>query len=348
MNKNIGMCGIDCSICPWSKSVQDSMSVEDYEQFKIDCKKVLVYSPTGSYQNCLGCQTPEDQIPKDSPIPLRNCTTRLCVKRNEIENCAYCSRFPCAYIKVKTVEWSREKIEKKLGKPISDENFNKFVEPFESFNHLKDIRDNLKKMDVVEAKTLPSLKSRITPFPKNLKYTDDEIASFKQIHELITEIKTSTLGLKDTDVYAQQERLKSRIKQFLRFLWIFGTYAEKDFDNDSLIIDAKSYLNNRRSESSLGNWPYLEEVLIKNFELIGLKCEPIQLSKERIGSKGWITPTGALRDRNWKIIISTISKYAGTKLLNALFEYCQKLDTKYDKRSFSYFTKADLRVLLEK
>jgi hypothetical protein len=341
------MCGVDCSICPWSKSVQDSMSSEDYDQYKIDCKNVLGFSPTKSYQNCLGCQTPEDQLPKDSPIPLRNCTTRLCVKRNEIENCAYCSRFPCAYIKVKAVEWSREKIEKKFGKPVSDEDFNKFIEPFESFNHLKEVRSNLKPKDIVEAKTASSPVVKITPFPNNLKYSDNEIKSFRQLYKLISRIKTSTVGLEDTDLYAQQERLKNIRKHFLRFLWIFGTFADKDIDCVSLIIDAKSYSKNRRSESSLGVLSFVEEFLIKRFELMGLKCELIQLSEEKLGPKGMITPTGYLRDRYWKMKVSPIGEFTNTKILHALFDYCQKLHKKYDKRSFSYFTKADFRILIK-
>lgn len=345
MNRNIGMCGVDCSICPWSKSVKDSMSDNEYEQYRIDCKNVLGFSPTKSFQNCLGCQTPENQLPKDSPIPLRNCTTRLCVKRNEIENCAYCSRFPCAYIKVKAMEWSRENIEKKFRKSISNEDFNKFVEPFESFNHLKEIRKKLKSKDIVGVKTVIPSDSKIIPFPKNLKKL--KIESLKYLHQLITNINTSTLGLEDTDVYAQQEKLRNMKKHFLRFLWIIGTFAKKDVDNEYLIIDAKSYIKNRHSESSLGILSFVKEVLIKNFELMGLKCEIIQLSKDEVGTKGWLTPTGYLRDRNWKMKITSIGIFEKQKLLDALSEYCNKLNNKYGKRSFSYFTKADFRILVE-
>jgi len=347
MNEMVGKCGILCTICPWSKSVQDSMSKDEYNEYKIQCKKILGYAPAGAYQNCVGCQTPEEEWPEGTRIPLKKCLTRLCVMRNEIENCAYCSRFPCDYIKVKANEWSRENVEKKHGGSVSDEDFNTYIFPFESYKRLEEINSKLTPNQIVEVKTVPPLKDKTVPFPDKLPMHKNEITSLQNVHKIIREISTSSLGLKDIDTYAQQERLKARIKHLMRFLWIIGTFAEKEVDKDSLIINAKSYLKNRRSETSLGHWPFMEKFAIKIFKEFGVICELVQLSEEKIGRKGWITPTGALRDRNWMMRVSIADIKGGYKTLVALQSFCKKLEEKYDKKSFYYFVKSDIRLFLE-
>jgi hypothetical protein len=66
-----------------------------------------------------------------------------------------------------------------------------------------------------------------------------------------------------------------------------------------------------------------------------------------IGPKGWITPTGALRDRNWKMQISFNDELGSYDTLCALQEFCRRLDAKYGKRSFGFFAKGDMRVFQE-
>jgi hypothetical protein len=72
--------------------------------------------------------------------------------------------------------------------------------------------------------------------------------------------------------------------------------------------------------------------------------EPIQLSKEKVCKKGWLTPTGALRDRNWQMRVSCSDEIGSIKTLEALQSFSTKLEEKYGKKSFAYFVKADMRV----
>lgn len=46
---------------------------------------------------CPGCQSQEDDLPKKSKVTfyIKSCLIRKCVSYNNIENCAYCSRYPC-------------------------------------------------------------------------------------------------------------------------------------------------------------------------------------------------------------------------------------------------------------
>jgi len=344
LTKNVAKCGADCSICPWSKTVQDPMTKEQYEEYCVGCKKTLGFAPTGPYQNCVGCQTPEEEWPVGTRIPLKNCSFRICVMRTGIENCAYCSRFPCEYVKDRADEWSLDNIEKKFGKPVSDEDYNSYILPFERFSRLKKIHETLTPNQIVEVKTVPPTKDKIVKFPKNLELDEENVTSLKKVHYLLSVINKSSLNMKDTDVYAQQERLKTRIKHLMRFLWIIGNFAEKEENANSFIIDAKSYMKNRHSESSLGYWSFMENFLMKAFQEFGVIIEIIQLSEEKVGKKGWLTPTGALRDRNWQMRVSCSEEIGFIKTLEALQSFCKKLEEKYRKRSFGYFAKADMRL----
>ncbi len=344
MTENVAKCGADCNICPWSKSVQDTMTKEQYQEYCIGCKKTLGFAPAGPYQNCVGCQTPEDDWPKGAKIPLRNCSFRLCVMRTGAENCAQCSRFPCAYISDRADEWSRESIEKKYNKKISDEDFNTYILPFERFDRLLKVHSKLIPVQIVEVKTVPPLKSRLINFPDNIKESETDKASLKNVHQLITKISESTFGMKDVDVYAQQERLKGRIKHLHRFLWIIGNFAGVDEESKSLLIDAKSYIKNRHSESSLGDHKFFINFVVKSLEELGILVEPIPLTDVMKGKKGWLTPTGALRDRNWDMQVSCSEEIGGIETLTTLQEFCRRLEEKYGKKSFGFFAKADMRV----
>ena len=135
-------CGADCSRCPWSLAVHTTFDDEDaFADYRRRCKRVLGYSPSENvFRDCVGCQTPDGEIPQGARVPLKNCLVRRCVDRLGIRNCAYCSRFPCGYIRDRGDEWGREKIEAKHDAPISEDDYATFVEAFEGSRHLHEIR----------------------------------------------------------------------------------------------------------------------------------------------------------------------------------------------------------------
>ena len=50
-------------------------------------------------RTCQTCMTPDEELVKGAPVPTRSCLIRKCTMYNGIDNCAYCSRYPCLQIK---------------------------------------------------------------------------------------------------------------------------------------------------------------------------------------------------------------------------------------------------------
>jgi len=216
----IAKCGIDCSACPWGPYPRKGMTAEEFERYRLNAKKILGYMPIKT--PCLTCRTPDSEIPKGTKLPNRKCLIRQCVDKTGITNCAYCSRFPCNTLKETSDAWNREKIEKKLGNPISQEEYHAFVEPFEGINRLKVVRTSLKPEEIVEPAKASTFKTRIADFPKNIPFSEKEIVSFKAVYKLLVDIISSPLGLRDTDTFAQHHKLVNRRAHVLRFLWVLG------------------------------------------------------------------------------------------------------------------------------
>lgn len=155
MSKLTSKCGMDCGSCPWGPYPRQGMTAKEFEQYKKRAKEILGYTPMKT--PCPTCQTPDEESPKRSKLPPRNCLVRQCVDKTEVENCAYCSRFPCEHVKDISGAWNRQKFEEKLGAPISDANYHAYVDPFEGLTRLESIRASLKSEEIVEAvKTLQS------------------------------------------------------------------------------------------------------------------------------------------------------------------------------------------------
>jgi hypothetical protein len=242
--------------------------------------------------------------------------------------------------------WAREKIEEKRGKPISEEDYLTFVEPFEGLKHLEKIRASLSPNDIVEAATVPPLKTKIVKFPENLPFSTEEIKTFEAVHDLLAGIKSSSLGLTDTETFAQQQRLKKRIPYFLRHMWLLGRFGEFKNENGAhLAVDAETYIDNRGSQKTLSSWSFVENTILKHLAGFGIRCERVAL--EGVKEKELATPTGALRKKGWVMTMTIDNAIGGVATLKALQTYTKKLDEKYGKKAFRYFSNVDMRVLRE-
>ena len=117
-------------------------------------------------------------------------------------------------------------------------------------------------------------KLSVTPFSETKKL------AFRTLHEVLASMKRSSLGLSGTDTFPQQQRLKNRIPYFSRFLWIFGRYGEfKQDDGAHLIVDAKTYIDNRGSEKTLATWTYVKDVIFKVLPEFGIHAELVPSKK---------------------------------------------------------------------
>jgi hypothetical protein len=167
--------------------------------------------------------------------------------------------------------WNRENIEKKLGAAISQEEYHSFVEPFEGIRRLGAVRASLRPEEIVEPAKVATSESKIVDLPENLPFSKEEAASFRAVYELLAAIKRSSLGMRDTDTFAQQNRLENRRAHVLRFLWILGRHGK--FEKDGrLVVDAETYVANRGGEKMLAIWSFVKETVFKVLSGFGVCC----------------------------------------------------------------------------
>lgn len=345
MSNLVSKCGIDCGACPWGPYPRKDITAEDFEQYRNEAKRILGYMPIKT--PCATCQTPDAEIPKESKLPNRKCLIRRCVDKTGVANCAYCSCFPCDTLKATAGAWNRENIEAKLGAPISEEEYHSFVEPFEGISRLESIRASLKPDEIVKPAKVPASESRIAAFPENLPFSKAEIESFKAVHSLLANLAQSSLGLRDTDTFAQQHKLKNQKAHVLRFLWILGNYGK--FENaktPSLVVDAETYIANRGREKTLAIWSFVEETVFKVLSEFGVCCERVAL--KGVKNEDLTTGTGYLRKKGWVMRMSFEEKIGGAAALNALQTYARRLAEKYGKKAIKHFSTADTQILTEK
>ncbi len=344
MSSRVSKCGIDCGACPWGPYPRKDMTAEEFEQYRNKTKSILGYMPIKT--PCPTCQTPDAKIPKESKLPSRKCLIRRCVDKTGVANCAFCARFPCDTLKATAGLWNRESIEERLGSPISDEEYRLFVEPFEGIKRLEAIRHTLKSEEIVEPAKVSVSETRILGFPDNLPFSKEEIASFKAVHKLIAALGNSSLGLQDTDTFAQQHKLENLRAHVLRFLWIFGNYGNLDKEKSpTLVVDAERYLANRGSEKTLAIWSFVENTVFKVLSEFGVCCEHLALKGVR--KEDLTTGTGYLRNKGWIMRMSFEDMIGGMAALKALQTYSLSVNKKYGPKAFQRFREADMQILFE-
>ena len=344
MSNLIAKCGIDCGACPWGPYPRKGMTAEEFERYRNNAKRIVGYMPIKT--PCLTCQTPDSKIPKESKLPRRTCLIRQCVDKTGVTNCAYCSRFPCDTVKATADVWNRKNIEKKLGAPISEEDYHMFVEPFEGISRLDTIRASLKPEEIVEPANAPISETGIADFPENLSFSEKENASFKAVHKLLATIKQSSLGLRDTDTFAQQHSLENRRAHVLRFVWILGRYGNLEQEQEKssdLVVDAETYEANRGSEKTLAIWSFVKDTVFTVLYDFGVCCERVVL--KGVKEEDVATSTGYLRSKGWVMKMSFEEKIGGTAALKALQTYTRRLYEEYGKKAFQHFSDADMQIL---
>ena len=204
----------------------------------------------------------------------------------------------------------------------------------------------MKPSQIVEPAKASTSEKRTLDFPKNLPLSDKETASFKAVHTLLTSIRRSSLGMTDTDTFAQQHRLESRRAHVLRLLWILGRHGKLSKEKPAcLVVDAKTYIDNRGTEKSLAIWTFVKDTAFKALSDFGACLERVAL--EGVKDKDLTTGTGYLRNKGWTMKMSFDKKIGGAATLEALQTYEAKLNKKYGKKAFQHFQDADMQILLE-
>jgi hypothetical protein len=339
----VAKCGIDCGACPWGPYPRKGMTAEEFERYRNNAKGILGYMPIKT--PCQTCQTVDTKIPKGSKLPNRKCLIRQCVDKTGVVNCAYCSRFPCDTAKAIAGAWNRNNIEAKLRAPLIEEEYHVFVEPFEAMNRLEAIHASLKPEQILEPAKAPTPETRIADFPENLPFSKEERGSFKAVRKLLTTLEYSSLGLRDTDTFAQHHQLEKRRAHVLRFLWILGRYGKFEEKSARLVVDAGTFEANRGSEKTLAIWSLLRDNVFKVLSELGVCCELVAL--KGVKEEDLTTGTGYLRSKGWVVKMSFEDETWGAAALKALQIFVRRVDQKDGKKAFHDFRTADMRVLFE-
>lgn len=339
MEQIISRCGNICSECPWSRFVRKKIAKEDWEEYSEQVKNYTGFKPVKyEWEGCVGCFTPNDELPSHPFFNfLKKCRTRKCGQHNEVANCAYCGRFPCANT-VASSKYTKEKVSEKLSKEISDEEYERYVRMFDAISNLKKIRSELTENQIKNPK-LVSRQPEISELTREFK--DD---SYKFVYEKLVEIAKSNLSIKGIDTVSGLELYKSREEFLWRFLWIIGLHGK--VDGNEISIDSVTLYDNRKPISLPNNeegWSSFLEVLSE----FGISAKLEILTEELY------TPGGYMRAKvpktnkpayNIKMKVSgDLQKYPFFKVLNEIISELQKTT---GKRAYSNFKKLNLNPLL--
>ena len=331
-------CGNHCSRCPSFR--ENLVTDEDRQRCSEGWLKYhgFRYSPE-KLLRCDGCQALDDE----KPVRYLNCLVRRCALHNGVETCAHCAAYPCEELlgKIPGTDW-RDRIVARLGTPIPEGDDLAFVAPYECLGHLDTLRASLSPEEIVEPSRL-TISFRTVDLPDDLPLAQEERAATRALHRLL-----AALNAPDGSVsYARGEVLKQRRSQLLKLLWVFGLLGELKGgkgDRPRLVIDSQAYYTQKL---------HSDYSTVKGC-LEALQAHGVQGEIVPLVETGWLTPTGALRQKvgrkespAWLMELSFDEQAGGVGTLTALKHYAAGLDESHGRRAYRYFAQADMRSLRE-
>ncbi|MHC4560782.1 MAG: DUF3795 domain-containing protein [Planctomycetota bacterium] len=134
MNEILGRCGYRCDLCPAYKDNIDSS--EDRQRVSDGWFKYYGFRIPPAEIYCDGCR---DEKVNAKRIDAE-CKVRQCAITRGVDTCANCEQYLCDELKAKVV--SRSSVEAKTGAHVPDEDYKRFVEPYEADKVLSRIRES--------------------------------------------------------------------------------------------------------------------------------------------------------------------------------------------------------------
>ena len=337
MKDLFGKCGFNCGHCP--AYAANAKTMRDRKKCSDGWRKYLAASLKPERCVCPGCQA-KDPWKKGNLLPDRNCYIRPCVIQMNIKTCAQCPWFPCedllARIPGKDL---RKQVESRIGRPLSQEEYDTFIKPYEGIKHLHEIRATLGKHSIVEKQEMKPLKANIAPFPTTFGVLKPRRVAFRRLHEFMTQMITGR-----TKTYARQTIMRRRKAHMLGLLWAFGRYGRLVKGTPTqLVIDSVD----------AGSKPQLSYFVRKrDNQLYELYMQCFRIMKE-FGAKGAFV---SINRHGWQLKLSFYMKAGGASTLQALKRYATGLAEKYGDpkyagdsqlkgKAYSLFAKADMSVL---
>jgi hypothetical protein len=320
------------------------MTQEKWDSYIEEVKRFVGYYP--SKNPCHGCQTPDDRLPKDVGVHnfLRGCSARRCAIQNNLENCAYCSRYPCDQLVALDQEYTRETVSKRLGEPVPEDMYEKHVRIFEGLKQLDVIHAGVSDDQVVPVQTIEQKTARLTELPPSLKESKKH-SGLRKLHESLGSLAHSSFGLKDADTLATQEMVKTRRAVIFRLLWILAAHGELD-DKGIMMLDSLSISKHKKGTSGFPNTEGAWLRLLAIMKDEGVQAEIVGKTDDLITGLGWLRDRiPKTEDPAWFLKVDFDEEIGGPEALRWLQEFGRKLEEEHGKRAFGRFKKVDMRVL---
>jgi hypothetical protein len=341
----ISKCGNYCGTCPWGCYQRARISEEGWESYRDDAKKYVGFTPTA--KPCQACQTPNEKLAKDVGVHniVRGCLARECATSNGIQNCAYCSRYPCDWIEAHVGEITRESVSERLGEPVPDKAYEQFIEPFQGKAHLDVIRASLNSDDIIESKTVEPPVKKVIDYPANAKIQGIKPSDLKAVHTFLSMLANTKFRLKHPDTVAGAGIIKARREILYRLIWTIIMNGELRNGGKKVVIDGVTYAEHKKGRDPLTT-QFRATMYFKMLRDLGIDAKLIQLHDK------WTTDMGFLRthvpkthEPAWELAVTFADKVGGKTMLKALKAYANELILEYDKKAYSRFSKANMRFL---
>ncbi|MFC1537895.1 DUF3795 domain-containing protein [Candidatus Latescibacterota bacterium] len=332
----LAKCGCACNRCPTFKN--NIRTGEERMRCSQGWKTWLGISLSPEkLRLCDGCLADDN----DKPTRYLNCIVRRCALRNGVENCAFCSNFPCDELKhVHEGQSSdyRKKIETRIGKKIPEQDYLAFVEPYEGIRHLEELRATINSEDIIDITPL-TLKTKLIDFPEDLPLPKNLKDSYMSLHRILSNINIPLENIS----FARRETEKKRRTHRMRLLWTFGLLGQmKSGQKSDLIIDSVNYYKIKNQ----CQYSVLKDCFndLKKADIHG-KLVPL-VENEWMNSRGVMRmKTGKKNEPAWIIELSFGKKAGDFSTVGALQSYCRGLQDKYGDTAFKFFSKADMNVV---
>jgi hypothetical protein len=139
MKNDVACCGYKCKICP---AYKDNITGPAYQQ-KVSDGWFKYYGFRIPHEK-IYC---DDCLPENSDKPSRRidnqCPVRPCVLAKGLPNCAYCDEYVCNKLSQRIV--NLKEVADKQEKPVSQEEYNRYLKPYDNKTTLDNIRKELGK-----------------------------------------------------------------------------------------------------------------------------------------------------------------------------------------------------------
>ncbi|MFX0016152.1 MAG: DUF3795 domain-containing protein [Promethearchaeota archaeon] len=324
--ENIAKCGHDCINCAWSIDSRKKISTK--QALKLFNKKCVTYMGTElTIAPCPGCQSQYDELPKNSKVSfnIKSCLIRKCVTYNNIQNCAYCSKYPCDQLtKQKMISYADFKNRYKNNENIKQD-FNQFIKPFHRITILNKILRNIPQDEIKKPKSVSKV-GILSDFFDNGINQETKLHLMNDIG-FLNVLNDSNFGIQDMNTYAGYYDFLAIRRNVMQFLWIllhFGKVQRIKKDSDMILtISAGLFLEKRKMFKNSFHLTYKSNLVdyIEILQKMGLDVRFEQL----IDESKYITQSGMLRNKGWFIQINKNDMMKNQNEINSLQDFVRNL-----------------------